>query len=145
MTSWRRTLDTPAFWPPDPPFRSGVDRGLREHKGSLRGYPQKGVAVFSWLLSLAVLVLCVISPLKLPSLNSYIILYYTILYYTILYYKVLTSIDSRFESDGLAPLVLRRLEGAARWGCSAVGEQQVSESERRRRRRRRRGRRRRRR
>ena len=41
----------------------------REHKGSFRGYPQKGGgAVFSWLLSLAVLVLCVISPLKLPSL-----------------------------------------------------------------------------
>ena len=38
---------------------------------SFRGYPQKGGgAVFSWLLSLAVLVLCVISPLQLPFLDT---------------------------------------------------------------------------
>ena len=44
---------------------------VREHKGSFRGYsPKQGGAVFSRLLSLAVLVLCVISSLKLPSLNT---------------------------------------------------------------------------
>ena len=50
---------------------SGVDRGQREHQGSLRGHPPKGGgAVFSRLLSLAVLVFCVISPLEPPSLNT---------------------------------------------------------------------------
>ena len=54
----------------DPAKRSGVNRGQREHKGSFRGHPQKGGgAVFSWLLSLAVLVLCVISPLKTTLLK----------------------------------------------------------------------------
>ena len=48
-----------------------MKRGQWEHKGSFRGYPkQGGGAVLSWLLSLAVLVLRVISPLKLPSLNT---------------------------------------------------------------------------
>ena len=62
-------------WKPKPvetPWHvSAVSRGQREHKDSSRGYsPKEGGAVFSWLLSLAVLVLCVISLLKLPSLNT---------------------------------------------------------------------------
>ena len=51
--------------------QSAVNRGQREHTGSFRGCPkQGGGAVFSWLLSLAVLALCVISTLKLPGRTS---------------------------------------------------------------------------
>ena len=56
---------------------SGVNRGQREHKGSSRGLPPKGCgAVFSGLLSLAVLALCAISPLNYPPyiLTSIIII-----------------------------------------------------------------------
>ena len=55
--------------------KSGVDKGQREHKGSFRGYPKKCGAVFSCLLSLAVLVLCVISPDPRAPLYRYIYIY----------------------------------------------------------------------
>ena len=52
-------------------------RGQREHQCSFRGHhPKTGGAVFSSLLSLAVIVLCVISPLNYPPyILTYIYIY----------------------------------------------------------------------